>query len=438
MAISPSDGASMLRNLDLRDPAIRAVFMRRLALFMGLMMTGGIFVFPRIPMLFGIAALAFVLKGPAMGIRREMAPIFFLLVAVFAVTLIGGGGLPLGDVATRYANFAGGILLLGLYLDLPRDTMPRDFYFFGKAFSIQAVLTVILAETVNGLFRPVAFDQDLTYNTIGFIFTYHVMLEDSTRFLRPDGFFYEPAVFQIYLNIQLYLCLFVFKDRRWGAAALLGVLATQSTTALIISGIMLGIYYVRLLPTATAFEKLAGVVVAPIVAIFLALVAAENFQAKFAGVSVGSTWAREYDAYTGLNIAIHYPLTGIGFGSDQYFDAAMKYGYMETQLDNRHVASRSEANSNGVVMVLYTMGFPLALIFFLGLFRQRFFKHRLLFTGMTIAALIPEPLALNPFFLMIMFSGMLLVPGRARALPAPGYPPMDYGALPSGGPRRLR
>lgn len=430
----------MLRNLDLTNPEIRAVVLRRFALFMGMMMSGGLFIFPRIPMLVGIAVLVFVLKGPSFGIRRAMAPIFLLLIVVFAVTLIGGGGLPLVDVATRYANFAGGILLLGLYLDLPRSTMARDFYFFGKIFSIQAVLTVILAETVNGLFRPFTFNQDLTYNTIGFIFTYHVMLEDSTRFLRPDGFFYEPAVLQIYLNIQLYLALFMFKDRRWGAVALLGVLATQSTTALIISGVVLAVYYIRLLPTATAFEKLAGLVVAPVLAIFLAFVAAENFQAKFAGVSVGSTWAREYDAYTGLNIAAAHPLTGIGFGADQYFEAAMKYGYFETQLDNTHIVNRSEANSNGVVMVLYTMGFPLALIFFFGLFRQRFFPDRLLFFGMSIAALIPEPLALNPFFLMLMFSGLLQMPSLPRLLRKPDYsvPRYQAGPLPSGGPRRLR
>ncbi|WP_423607202.1 O-antigen ligase family protein [Sphingomonas sp. MS122] len=422
----------MLRNLDLRDPEVRAVFLRRLALFMGMMLTGGLFIFPRIPMLVGIVVLALVLKGPTLGIRRAMAPIFLLLVVVFAVTLIGGGGLPLGDVATRYANFAGGILLLGLYLDLPRSTMAGDLYFFGKIFSLQAVLTVILAETVNGLFRPVAFDQDLIYNTIGFIFTYHVMLEDSTRFLRPDGFFYEPAVLQIYLNIQLYIALFIFKNRTWGAAALLGVLATQSTTALIVSGGILAVYYVRLLPTATALEKLAGLIVAPVVAIFLTFVAVENFQAKFTGVSVGSTWAREYDAYTGLNVAAHYPLTGIGFGSEQYFQAAMKYGYFETQLNDTHVVNRSQANSNGIVMLLYMMGIPLALVFLFGLFRQRFFPHKLVFFFIAFTSLIPEPLALNPFFLMLIFSGLLHVPSR-RLLPrfAPRYP-----AVPADG--RLR
>lgn len=425
----------MLRNFDLRDAEVRAIFLRRFALFMGMMISGGLFVFPRIPMLIGIAVLALALKGPTLGIRRAMMPIFFLLVVVFAVTLIGGGGLPFGDVATRYANFAGGILLLALYLDLPRDTMPRDFYFFGKIFSIQAVLTVILAETANGLFQPLAFNQDLTYHTIGFIFTYHVMLEDSTRFLRPDGFFYEPAVLQIYLNIQLYLALFMFKDRRWGAAALLGVLATQSTTALIVSAGVLAVYYIRLLPTATAFEKLAGLVVAPVVAIVLAFAAAENFSAKFTGVLVGSTWAREYDAYTGLNIAAHYPLTGVGFGSDQYFQAAMKYGYFETQLNDTHVLNRSEANSNGIVMLFYTMGIPLALVFLFGLFRQRFFRDKMMFFFIAFLSLIPEPLALNPFFLMLVFSGMLYAPSR-RLLPRPGQVPRyatPYPTVPAGG-----
>nr|AIA12073.1 Unknown Function [uncultured bacterium] len=407
------------RGFNLMDPAFRELVVRRLTLLAGLLLTGGLFIFPRVPLLVAIAGGAFFLNGPTLGFRREMLPVYALLFVILGVSLIGGGGVDIGDLAIRYANFAAGLILLGLYLKLPRNTLAEDMYFFGKIFSIQAVLTVLFAELGNRFFSSISADGELEYRTLGLFFTYHVMLEDSTRFLRPDGFFYEPAVFQIFLNLQLYLALFIFKDRKWGAAALMGVLATQSTTALIVAFGLIGFYYIRLLPTASAFEKIAGLVIAPVLAIPLVIIAAQNFESKFQGVAVGSKWAREFDAYTGLSIVAEYPLTGIGFSRERYSEMAMKHGYMVSELSDENLATRVRGNSNGIVMVLFTMGIPLALVFFYGLFRQRFFPHKYIVAAVVFTSLLPEPLALNPFFLMLTFSGLLYVPRREASVRMP-------------------
>lgn len=417
--------------IDIRSIEVRHRLARQLALFCGMMMSGGIFFFPRIPTLVVIAALVFYLRGPTFGIRKAMGPIWILLAVVLAVSIAASGTLHVADTAIRFANFAGGILLLAIYLDKPRDQFARDYYQIGKLFSIQSILTIIAATVVPGLFMTLVSPGDnADYQSLGFVLNYHVMLEDATRFHRPDGFFYEPAVFQIFLNIQLYLALFVFDNRKWGAAALLGVLATQSTTSLLISLILVATYYVRMFPTASALEKFAGAMLGPVIAIPLLLISAHNFDDKFAGRSAGSTWARQFDAYTGLRIAANYPLLGIGFSRDDYKDKAYQFGYMETQLSDQALEVRTSGNSNGIVTLFYTMGFPLAFVFLFGLYRQRFFRMKPLVFALFFISLIAEPLSLNPFFLMFIFSGLLFA--GARQARSSGIRPGTYYAPASG------
>jgi hypothetical protein len=408
--------------IDIRSVEVRHRLARQLALFCGMMMSGGIFFFPRIPMLVLIVGLVFYLRGPTFGIRRAMAPIWILLMVVLAVSVAASGAFHLADTAIRFANFAGGILLLAIYLDKPRDQLARDYYLIGKLFSIQSILTIIAATVVPGLFMTIASPGDnADYQSLGFVLNYHVMLEDATRFHRPDGFFYEPAVFQIFLNIQLYLALFVFDSRKWAAAALLGVLATQSTTSLLISLILVAVYYVRMFPTASALEKFAGAMLGPVIAIPLLLISAQNLDEKLTGRSAGSAWAREFDAYTGMRIAANHPLFGIGFNRDDYKDQAYQFGYMETPLSNDAVDQRTNSNSNGIVTLFYTMGFPLAFVFLFGLYRQRFFRMKPLVFALFFFSLIAEPLSLNPFFLMFTFSGLLLAGARQIRPSGGGY-----------------
>lgn len=408
MSVSQKLGAN---RYDIRSPETRAIIVRRLVLFFGMLMSGGIFFFPRIPLLAAIGLLVFYLNGPTLGIRKTMAPIWLLLMAVLTVSIASADAFHLSDTAIRLVNFMGGILLLAVYLDLPRDQLARDYFFIGKLFSIQSIATLVAATVLPGLFSVLPSPGDnADYQTILLTLNYHVMLEDATRFHRPDGFFYEPAVFQIYLNIQLYLALFVFNNRRWAAIALLAVLATQSTTSLLIAMLLAGTYYIRLLPTATPLEKLFGALAGPLIAIPLVMISMQNFDDKFAGRSAGSAYAREFDAYTGMRIAAAHPVLGIGFSREVYKDKALQYGYMETVLSDDAIDLRTDSNSNGIVTLFFTMGFPLALLFLWGLYRQRFFRLKLLVFGVFFLSLFSEPLSLNPFFLMFIFSGLLMVP----------------------------
>jgi hypothetical protein len=60
-----------------------------------------------------------------------------------------------------------------------------------------------------------------------------------------------------------------------------------------------------------------------------------------------------------------------------------------------------------VISLAFTVGLPLFLVFVIGLFRQRFFPNRFIFGAALFMCFLTEALMLTPFFLMLMFSGLL-------------------------------
>ncbi|WP_404712366.1 hypothetical protein [Sphingomonas sp. MMS24-J13] len=381
--------------------------LRRATLFIGILMSGGILLLPRLPLLAALTVLFVIVRGPAVLLRREVAGIWVLMLAVLAVALIGGDAINLVPTATRYANFVGGLMLLGLYLEKPISVFERDLGWMLRLFSIQALITVVLATFVSGLFRSYQFDL-ATYKSIFLIFTYHVTLDEPSVIQRPDGFFYEPGVLQFYLNIFLYLSLFRTKNYRDAALAGAAVLSTQSTTGVAIMIMLLGVAVLRGLRRAGTTEKLLVLIFAPLLLVPMLVIGYSNYVEKTEGSLRGSSWAREYDLYTGFRIVSSHPLAGIGFDPNHYLEVAQEYGYLESQLDMKNLSERG--NTNGLVVLAYSVGIPLFLIFMIGLFRQGLFADTLIGVAIFIISQATESLTLTPFFLMIMFSGLLMRP----------------------------
>ncbi|MBI2262599.1 MAG: hypothetical protein HYU62_13155, partial [Caulobacterales bacterium] len=125
----------------------------------------------------------------------------------------------------------------------------------------------------------------------------------------------------------------------------------------------------------------------------------------------GSSWARTYDFYTGVNVILAHPLVGVGFDDERYKREAARLGYADTRLDYSSTAERS--SSNGLIALIASIGIPMSLPFLVAIFRQRFFPKPLLFGMMLVLAFTGEALMLTPFFLMLLFSAML---SRKRAV----------------------
>lgn len=383
---------------------------RQSALFIAILMSGGNLILPRVPLLVLGLGLIFLCRGPTLGLRREMWPIGFLLLLVLGLTVLNGSASEaIGAVANRYANFIMAAGLLGLYFSLPAQTLANDIRPILRLLAWQCILTVPAAIIAPGMFITVMVG-DTPYETLLGIFNYHWLTAEQGLFVRPDGFFFEPGVYQIYMNIFLFISLFMTRNLRDIALAAVAVLATQSTVGVSITAILIGFAYLLRFRTAGRSERVIILGLAPVLAGLLLFVVATNLTDKLTGAGRGSAWAREYDFRTGVNIIQEHPLLGIGLDPERYREEARRLGHQETELSYTDVAERS--SSNGLVSLGASLGIPLALPFLIGMFRQRFFPRPLLFGVLLILSFTGEALVMTPFFLMLIFSAMLT---RTRA-----------------------
>lgn len=399
--------ATARRAGEITNPLIRQR-MRQVALLAGILMSGGLLIIPRAPVLVIVVVACFLLRNPLRLFRPEFALIWVVLLAVAGVVLVGGESFQLTPMVIRYANFLAGLALLLIYIDERRSTLADDLYPILKLMAFQAVLTpiaYILFSQYFFVFR--VFDTE--YVTFYFLFTFHEFQNLGALFKRPDGFFFEPGVFQIYLNVFLFIALFVRRQRvvdiTLGALA---VLATQSTTGVVILIVQFTAAYLVWLRSADRGQKLGVLVFVPIIMLPLAAYASYNVTEKFYGVFRGSAEAREYDLRTGVSVALEQPLTGIGFDYEKYYAIASRVGYREARLSKENITERG--NTNGIVVLLYSLGFPLALVFLFGLLRQRLFRPSAVMATIAGLSLVSESLSLTPFFLMMIFSGLLIQP----------------------------
>jgi O-antigen ligase len=400
-------------------PLARGATLRLGALFLAFLISGGMLLFPRVPILLLILLCCLLAPGFRLVLRRELVPPLVLISLVTMVTLLRPGPLHLESLAIRLGNFLAALALLNLYLGQPRNSLAADLYRVLGWMAIQALLTVALAHTLGFLFLPLDV-SGTTYQTFLLLLNYHVTIEDAGGLVRPDGFFFEPGVFQIYLNLYLYLALFVYRNVRRSGLALAAVLSTQSTTGLAVCLLLLAAFAISEIRRSPLRRKLLLVVASAIVVAPVAILGYGNLTEKLFGEFRGSSWARTYDLITGLNVLAAHPWVGIGFDHERYKEEAAQLGYADTQLNEEQAAERS--TSNGNLLLLYSLGIPLGLPFLIGMFRQRFLPHRGLVGLLLLLGFMGEAIIMTPFFLLLILSGLPL-PAMSRAPPVPAGEP---------------
>lgn len=384
--------------------------LRQIALFAGILISGGLLSIPRLPLLAVVVIIAVALRNPLRMLQVEWARIWMLLAATVAVALLGGESIQIGPLSIRLANFFAGAMLLLLYIDRKPGTIAADLYPILRLMAFQAVLTPIAYLTIPQFFWTFQV-HDAVYHTFFYVFTFHEFIVDASFLKRPDGFFFEPGVFQIYLNIFLFICLFLRRFSKFDIIlAALAVIATQSTTGAVILVLQFAVVYFRWLSRAGHIQKLGLLLIGPVLLLPLAAYTTYNVGEKFYGQLSGSAEAREFDLRTGIRVVMEKPLTGIGFDYNKYFEIANRVGYSEAELSVDNITDRS--NTNGVITLFYSIGIPLGLVFMFGLARQRLFRPGFLMAALVLLSLLAEALFLSPFFLMIVFSGLLIRPQR--------------------------
>lgn len=380
---------------------------RRGALLGAILISGGNLLIPRIPVLalvlgLGLLALA---ATPRRSRSESVAAVLLLLGVVLLLSLGRSGLAEAGALVTRYANFAGGLTLLLIYLRAGRDRFVGDFVALIFPLAWVAIATVVLATLAGPLFQPLEVEETVYYQLF-LIFNYHVQVEDAGGLMRANGPFYEPGVFHIYLNLLLYIFLFVKRNFRRAGVTALAVAATQSTTGVAVACGLGALVLWRELGRGSLHRRAAMLLLGAAVAALVAGPVIDNVRSKLVGDFAGSSWSRQFDLITGLNVVRAHPLVGIGFDQETYRQLSGAYAFEDTLLDDRITENRG--NTNGVIVLLYSVGIPLGLVFLWGMFRQTMLPDRVLVGGVLFVSLLTESILFTPFFLMFIFSGLLL------------------------------
>lgn len=383
---------------------LATVLIRRTSLLMSMLISGGLMLFPRVPMLAVVLGAFFFLTRPVWKVNQRMLAPIALFVGLLIFAIGHPSGLEIPSLATRFGNFLGALALLAIYLKAGDSALVDDLMALVPWMAVQAVLTVPIAVLFPFLFVELNINET-PYRTVLLIFNYHVLNEEATTLPRPDGWFFEPGVFQMYLNLYFILALFVKRDIRHAALAAMAVLATQSTTGIVILFISVAAYYWRTVKVGSLWRRIKVFLAGFVVALVVGVVAFENITSKLSGADRGSAWAREYDTLTGLAVAFANPIFGVGLSHESYYRAADSLGFAGTALSEEHLLDRG--NSNGVVTVLYSLGLPAGTLLFLLLFRQRLLCPGWLVSSAIFLSMLTEALFWSPFVMMFVFSGLV-------------------------------
>jgi len=236
----------------------------------------------------------------------------------------------------------------------------------------------------------------------------------GVEFVRNQGWFWEPGILQIFLNILLFIEGFVVKRNKWTIFLLIiAIITTYSTTGIFIMLILLVFIFWSYIRKNPLIMILAISLSFP-----LYYVAKTNIENKTTGERSSSFQKRYLDLVQPFAIAREYPITGVGLDRD-YFQ---KLRYRFQMKDNfgkiiqtytgfdRISESTEKGSSNSLTYLMAAMGFPAAFFLFYCLLKQNLFtKRKGIFMIIIIISVFSEPLLLRPFFLIFIVSGMISI-----------------------------
>lgn len=184
--------------------------------------------------------------------------------------------------------------------------------------------------------------------------------------IRTGGIFWEPGVFQMYLNIAILYELFVLNcNKKRLSALIIAMILTFSTTGYIVFAWIIMTYYLFFKTENYSKNRIAWNYLILFIFTVCGLVflnfssIANNVFGKLTDKTNGSTFVRQASVFINLEIARDNPLTGIG----------MKI--MEDEFEKRSYASTlvygwTRQNTNTLLYQYSAHGIPFGLIFTIG------------------------------------------------------------------------
>jgi hypothetical protein len=230
------------------------------------------------------------------------------------------------------------------------------------------------------------------------------------EFCRNQGFFWEPGVLQVFLNMLFFLEAFIMKKKK---VILLFIafliITTYSTTGLMLLLLQLIIY--------TKSEMKKNIFILPIslsLIIPIYLVFNLNLDSKIQGENESSFQKRVFDLTQPLFIALENPLTGIGLDVFQFQKIRQEFYISSNSVQSIHSLAGIDAkvdvtdkgSSNSIMFLLAGAGFPSAILLLIMFFKQQLVvEKKWLWMVIMVISVMSEPLLLRPFFFLFIISG---------------------------------
>lgn len=320
-------------------------------------------------------------------------PFLVLIIYFIYAFLIANDPHDIKYVGFRAVRFIMALAVLN-YIVYKKINIIEELFHVLKWLTLHGIANFIVVNFLFRFFAPVpgtnTFSLLLFFGSDSAFYSFH----------RNQSIFWEPGVFQIYLNIFLFINLF-YRENKFPVLVIIAViLSTVSTTGVVISFLQILYYYIVHLKMS--YKKILIIVlIAP--ALFGYYIITKNIvEDKLIGTSKGSFWSRSFDTENGFAIAFNNPL-GIGFSTVKYQKIAASNVYNVNAL-----VDTDRGNTNSIATLFYSTGLFFGILFLIFLFRQQIFpRYKFLMFLIMIFCLSSEPLFFSTFFLIFPLSGML-------------------------------
>ena len=240
------------------------------------------------------------------------------------------------------------------------------------------------------------------------------------EFCRNQGLFWEPGVLQAFLNMLLFLELFVFKRSKFLMIFIaFMILTTYSTTGLALLLIQVIVYL------KTEFKQ--NKILLPIFIVFMIpiyLVFSVNVDEKVQGEKESSFQKRIFDLTQPIFIALEHPLTGVGLDIFQFQKIRQEFYLSANSVQSINtlfgittkVEVTDKGSSNSIMFLLAGTGFPTTMLLLYMFFKQQIIKEKKwLWMIIMVISVMSEPLLLRPFFFLFIISGFTHVFHKIKA-----------------------
>lgn len=257
------------------------------------------------------------------------------------------------------------LFLFGSYFTISSMTLKKFVKIFLNIMAVLCVLSIIIWGL--GYLGVLPYQKKEINDTVYCLFLYHNLGWDYVQ-NRNSSIFWEPGIYQIFLNVSIALILFTKnkyngKDLILLGLFLLGVITTKSTTGYLVTLVIL---FVKLLSYIKKYKNNAIIYLAILVIMVIGVVVVINTP----------TIANKFslDNYS-FGVRIRQNLMSLELMKNKLF-----FGYGINSLTLQELMLNDyglKSNSNGLFVYVLYFGIPMLLIYIVKFLKNRNFKSNI-------------------------------------------------------------